>query len=133
MRMMKYKTGEILMKNRNNQLGTSKIGLLIITIVIIVVAYAALKYIPVKLNAYEFQDFMERIARDPAYHDKESITNTLMNKARELDLPIKESQIKVSIGRGSVDIDVNYQVVIQTPFMEKTLIFNPKASEKRIY
>ena len=117
----------------NNHSGASKIGFLFVTIFVIVIAYAAIKYIPTRLNAYEFQDAMERIARDPAYYDKNGIISALVKKANELDLPIKENQIKVDMAKGRVEITVDYQVVIVTPFMEKTLEFHPKVSEKRIF
>lgn len=117
----------------NNQTGVSKIGIIILTILLFFIVYAALKYIPMKLNSVNFYDRMERIARDPAYREKDAIVFELMKKARELNLPITPNQIKVDMSRGNVEIQVDYQVVISTPFMEKTFEFHPRVSEKRIY
>ena len=121
------------MNKMNNQTGTSKLGILIITILLIMVAYSALKYIPMKLDSADFFDRMERVARDPGFRDKDAMVNELIKKARELNLPINADQIKVEIGRGNVEISVDYQVVIQTPFKDFVFDYHPHVSEKRIY
>ena len=121
------------MNKMNNQTGTSKIGILIITIMIIIIAYGALKYFPMQLHSTDFYDRMERIARDPGYRDKDSIVNELMKKARELDLPINQNQIKIDLTKGNVEITVDYQVVISTPFRDFVFDYHPHVSERRIY
>lgn len=121
------------MNKLNNQTGVSKIGILIITILIIVIAFAALKYIPMQLHSYDFLDRMERLARDPAYHTKDSIQDELLKKARELDLPVTPNQIKIDMSRGNVDIQADYQVVISTPVRDFIFDFHPHVSEKRVY
>ncbi len=119
------------MRKLNNQLGAGKFGLFIFTIIIILVIYALVKYLPVKLNSYELLDTMERLARNAAYNE-EMIKKELISKARELNIPLSESQIKVRTYSERCDIEVDYQITIETPFMTKTLPFNLKVSEKRI-
>lgn len=123
------------MKKHIRQKGTGKFGLFILTIIIIIVAYAAIKYVPIRINAYEFQDYMERIARDPAYPcfgDKTSTIQALLLKAKQLNLPITEPQIKINWNYGNCEISVDYEIIINTPIMQKKLEFHPSVSEKRI-
>ncbi|OGF58419.1 MAG: hypothetical protein A2Y62_04065 [Candidatus Fischerbacteria bacterium RBG_13_37_8] len=116
-----------------NQKGSGKFGVLVATIIVILLIYAIVKYMPVKLNAYEFQDYMEKIARDPYYSNEKLVRSALLQKASEMRIPLQDSDIKVSISQAGCDIDVRYKVTIETPFMKKTLDFNPRVSEKRIY
>jgi hypothetical protein len=120
------------MRRYKYQEGAGKFGLFIFTIIIIIIAYAAIKYIPIKLNSYEMQDYMEKLARNAAYKDDE-IKRLLIAKAKELNIPLSDSQIRITSSPERCDIEVNYQVTLETPFMQKTFPFNLKVSEKRIY
>ena len=115
-----------------NQKGSGKFGVLIATIIVILLVYAIVKYVPVKLDSYEFQDLMEKIARDPSYNEKE-IRGALLQKASELKIHLQDKDIKVMLSQGGCDIEVHYAITIETPFMTKTLDFNPRVSEKRIF
>ncbi len=119
------------MKNCRNEIGASKFGVFLLTVILIVVGYGAIKYIPIKLDSYEFQDYMERLARDPSYNEDE-IIKALLQKAKDLNIPLTESQIKVDISGGRCEIIVDYEIIINTPIMQKKLEFHPRVSERRI-
>lgn len=120
------------MMMRSKELGAGKFGLFIFTIIIIILIYGVVKYLPIKLNSYEMQDYMEKIARNPSYSESE-LKKSLLEKAKELNIPLTDSQITINLSQEKCDIEINYQVTIETPFMTKILPFNLKVSEKRIY
>lgn len=117
---------------RHKELGAGKFGLFIFIVIIIILVYGVVKYLPIKLNSYEMQDYMEKTARNASFTES-MIRKGLLEKAKELNIPLSDSQIKVNISQDRCDIEINYAITIETPFMTKTLPFNLKVSEKRIY
>jgi hypothetical protein len=76
------------------------------------VAYGLYKVVPVKLNAGQFVDAMQEQATFAAGHSNPQIVNELLERAKDLRLPIRKEQITVNRTRESIAIEAHYQVPI---------------------
>ncbi len=106
--------------------GAGKLKNIITLIIIVFVLYLGFKLIPVKVSAYQFDDFIEylprRLARENIHQwDKRpevEITERLLKKARELELPVTERdlEVEVSSDKERVSVEVDYVVPVKFPF-----------------
>jgi hypothetical protein len=82
---------------------------------------------PVTLENYRLQQFIKSVATNPAARtaSDESLTASVATHARELDLPVDASDIKVTRAQGRVHVEANYRVKVLD---EVDLHFHPKAT-----
>ncbi len=82
-----------------NERGEGKLSLFIFLAVIVIAVFIAIKWIPPRVNAYEFRDEMARWNNDPDLKmrraDADTVVQSLLAKADELHLPIKKENIQV--------------------------------------
>ena len=77
------------------------------------VIYGVYKIVPVKIAAGKFSDAMQEQATFAATHGNPQIYNELLERAKELELPIARDQLVVTRTRESIEIDADYEVVIE--------------------
>lgn len=76
--------------------GKINIGCLITVIILALVAYVLYIYLPIKINAAEFDDFLDDLAtRVVGTGSNEQITQEIMKKAKELNIPLTRDNIKI--------------------------------------
>lgn len=94
--------------------------------------YLAAKFAPPYVTSNEFADQMDSIARDSGagnYSDEQARA-LLMRKAKDLNIPLKESDIKIKHTGGEVIIEVKYTLEIDLPFINSYLWkFSPRVSK----
>ncbi len=94
--------------------------------------YLAMKFAPPYIASNEYTDSMDSVARDVAaanYNDA-TARALLMKKAKELKLPVKESDIQITHTGGEVIIQVRYTVFIELPGMQPyRWTFTPRVSK----
>ncbi|MEW6363048.1 MAG: hypothetical protein AB1714_00250 [Acidobacteriota bacterium] len=100
------------MRDRRHERGGVRFGPLVMIIIILVGGYAAFKIVPARMDYYEFRDAVAEQAKHASGRaiDIPGMRGTLMNRARELDLPIKEEQIEISWTPEFISIHVQYSV-----------------------
>jgi hypothetical protein len=76
-------------------------------------AFAAAKVIPVRINAYEFRDFIQEECRFAATrnHDEE-IYKRIVDKAKELRLPVDKKNIHMERTMHEMIISAKYEQTI---------------------
>jgi hypothetical protein len=116
--------------------GGSNANLLGTLLVLGVMAFAAVKIVPVYFANYQLQDSIESESRFAltGYPMKsaDDVRNDIWNKAKELGIPATKDQIQVAMENGSVAIGLNYSVPIDLAVYQLTLQFHPHADNHSI-
>jgi hypothetical protein len=101
---------------RRGERGEGRIGVIISLVILIVLIYLGVKYVPVMINSYNLRDFIEEEARYAAVRKgDEDIRDRVYQKAQDLTLPVEKASIKIQRSRHELTISVNYMVPIETP------------------
>lgn len=99
---------------RWREIGSSNIGCIFSFVLLLFVVFVGIRVVPTRIAVAELQDFCERQAERaslPHYSD-EDIAASILEKAKENDLPVKKENIKVWRDAGFVKILVKYHVVL---------------------
>jgi len=95
---------------RPGERGEGRIGLLITLIVIAVMIFLAVRIIPVRIAAYEFRDVLREEARYGAVRNSDEIVvKRILDKAAELEIPLKKQDLKVSRTPSQMVIKASYE------------------------
>ena len=98
------------MLSGNNQRGEGRIGLIITLAIIAIAIFLGVKFIPAKITAYEFGDFIEKECRFAATRQDDSqIVVRIMDKAEELDVPLKRKNLVVRRTKAEMIITASYE------------------------
>jgi hypothetical protein len=115
--------------------GEGKFGIFMFLAVLGIIVFASIRYIPPRVNAYEFKEFVERTAIQSPYEQKatpESIRATLLDKAQDLKLPIKEDDIEVAKKGDYCAIKVIVKVPIDFIVFKYELVVDCSSSSKAV-
>jgi hypothetical protein len=97
-------------KHRQDERGEGRVGLLIALIVVGVAIFLAVKVIPVRITAYEFKDHIRDECRHAAVQKKdEVIADRILEKARELEIPLNPRNLEVRRTRSEMIITASYE------------------------
>ncbi len=105
-------------------------------LLVVIFVYLCFQLIPPFFKNYQFQDYLDHEALRTSYNSntltEDTIRNEVLKEARSDDLPITAEQIRVSIGRLQVQINVDYTVHVDLPFFPQDLHFNDASANKGI-
>jgi len=114
---------------RHAERGEGRIGFLITLIVAAVLIFVGAKVIPVRISAYEFRDVLREEARYGAVRDSdEQVAKRILDKAGELELPLKKSGLTVQRTASQMVIKAEYEQPIDLKVT--TYVYRFKATEK---
>jgi len=101
------------MNARTHERGEGRIGLLIALALLGSGIFLGVKIIPVRINAYEFRDFIQEECRFAATrnHDSE-IYKRIFDKAKELNLPLDKKNLTMERTTREMIISAKYQQTI---------------------
>ena len=108
-------------------------------LMIVVVIYLGVEFIPPYWGNYEFQDAIknEALMATSGSQSEDVIRDAVYKKAQELDIPLERTDIKVSRtginGAGSVTIEAPYVVHISLPGMATDLHFDAGTTNRGIF
>ena len=102
---------------REHEHGRGVVGCVLALIVVVVVVMIAYKAIPVRIAVAELQDYCEAQAERASLseYNNENIQKNIVEKARELKLPVTPQDIKVRRDGGQVYVEVHYTVSLDFP------------------
>ena len=82
-----------------------------ITLIIVAVSiFLGVKVIPVRIAAYEFRDVLREEARYGAVRNSDDVvTKRILEKAAELEIPLKKKDLKVRRTPGQMVISASYE------------------------
>jgi len=113
------------------QRGSSKLNLLLVLVILGAIIFAVWKIIPPYIANYQLQDAMESESRfalnEIPKKTADDIREDVWQKVKELGVPAKREDIKVSVISGQVDISLDYTVPISLAVYQFDLSFHPHA------
>lgn len=99
------------------------------------VVFCALRIVPVYIENYQFQDFLNHAAVEATVRQPqpkpEDLQAEIYSKAESLGIPVERQDIKVSVGR-TVTVNVHYVVDVDLKFYTLPLHFTPSAKNSNI-
>jgi len=116
-------------RTRSSERGEGRVGLLITLIVVAVAIFLGVKYVPVRIAAYEFRDILREEARYGAVrYDDTTVAKRILEKAKELEVPLKNKDLKVKRTNSQMIITASYEQPID--FKVTTYVYRFHATEK---
>jgi hypothetical protein len=103
------------MNQRARRAGDSKLGCAVWLLALVVVALICWKAIPVKLASAELYDYMEEQAKFAGNAPPEVLKKQILQKARELELPVSEKQLVVERLGDNIRMHCFYEVPLEFP------------------
>jgi len=95
------------------QRGEGRIAFVLALIVVGAGVFVAVRLIPVKVRTYQFADYMREEAQRTAWNkDEVLLEKHLLEKARMLDLPITEKNLKITVGGGEISVAARYDIPV---------------------
>ena len=114
--------------------GEGKFKAILVTAVLLFIAYAAFKMVPPYVDEYQLNDTMQETAKFASVtrSNEEQIRATVFRKVEELGIPAKKEDVKVTAVNGRVSISLDYTVPIDLMVYKFDLHFTPSTSNKDI-
>lgn len=98
------------MEKRTRERGDGKLGVLMAIALLGVGIFLAVKFIPVRITAYEFRDFVQQECRYAAVHpDDGAVAKRILDKAHELEIPLNKRDLKVQRTPSEMIITCSYE------------------------
>jgi len=107
-------------------LGKINFGCIVGLLILIVVGYALYIIIPLKVKAADLSKTVETLSLQGSLYTKEQIVSQIVEKAKQLELPVTEKNIKVEKSSSYIKVEVFYTVPIDIVGYKTELKFNPK-------
>ena len=112
-----------------SQRGEGRLGLLVALIVVGSAVFTGMKIIPVRVAAYEFRDVLREEARYGAVRNTDAtVAQRILERAAELDVPIKPENLSVRRTQHEITIIASYQQPIDLKLT--TYVYRFEATEK---
>lgn len=101
-----------LRSGRWSEAGEGRIAFFFWLILAVLVVAAGVQWIPVRISADRYQDFLVETAEKRSHRPKNAIEKGLLEKAEELGLPVAKEDIDVSVSSKRIRLHVEYMVPI---------------------
>jgi hypothetical protein len=101
------------MRSTRGMRGAIKIGCILWLAVVAVLVHMGYQIIPVKVKTSTFYDFMEEEAAFGSIRDIKQLQKELIAKAKELDVPVTEDNLKITRTRADISIEAHYTITIE--------------------
>jgi hypothetical protein len=113
------------MRVTTSERGEGRIGFLISLAVLGAAIFVGVKVIPVRVNAYEFRDFLQEECRFAATrsHDEE-IYKRIFDKAKDLRLPLEKKNLHMERTTHEMVISATYEQQIDLKFTKYVFKFD---------
>ncbi|HEY1953483.1 MAG TPA: hypothetical protein VGG76_11835 [Gemmatimonadaceae bacterium] len=114
-----------------NRRGESRLGCLIVLLVLALGAYVAIDFGEAYFRYYQYKDAMSQEARFASTKTDDQITTRLAALADSLQLPAGAELVTVNRGSSEITISSDYDEVIKLPLKkERVLHFHPVAASR---
>lgn len=100
---------------RFRQRGEGQLGCIVGLIILIAAGWIAFKMVPVKVKAADLRRTVTDSARSAGQMKDPAIRRNILEKARVLELPVTNNDIKIQRARERIRVEVNYVVPVEFP------------------
>lgn len=108
-----------------NQRGEGRLGLFVTLVVIGVGVFLAAKFVPLKINAYEFRETLREEAKYMSVHrDEQRALERILERAEALHLPVSAKNINIQRTKSEVIVSANFQKPIDLKLTTYTYKFS---------
>jgi hypothetical protein len=101
-------------RNRRER-GEGQFGCLVGLVLLLVAGLVAYRMIPIKVKAADMRDTVVDEAKSAGQRNDKQIMATILDKAKQLDLPIAENDVEISRKNQYITVDVEYVVPVEFP------------------
>lgn len=109
--------------------GEGRLGVILALALLAVGIFLAVKIIPVRIAAYEFQDFIQGECRYAAVRKSDDVVKQrILQKAKELDIPLKAKHLILQRRGGEMVITASYEKPIDLKVY--TYVYAHKVQER---
>lgn len=114
--------------------GGSKLKTLFALAIVVAMAFAAVKIVPIYVADYQLQDAMQEEATFASVNRKDAdhIKMDLEKKLQDLGIAVDDKSIEVSAYSGNVKISLEYTVPVDLTVYQLQLHFHPQADNASI-
>jgi len=108
--------------------GKINIGCILMAAILAVGGIAVYKIIPVRVKSAEIKEAVKRaaeLAATDSRYKNANIVASILEAARDNNLPISDKQIKIERSGREVHVEVNYQVTVDIVRYKYVMTFNP--------
>lgn len=113
------------MKDKTAERGEGRIGFMIALALLGGGIFVGVKIIPVRVNAYEFRDFLQEECRFAATRNKDSeIFKRVFDKAQDLRLPLAKKNLRLERTTHEMIISAKYEQLIDLKFTKYVYKFD---------
>jgi hypothetical protein len=103
-------------RRRSVERGEGNLGCLVWVVLLGIGALIAWKTVPVKIKSAEFYDYMDEQAKfSAARATTDSLRKGLMDRAKQLDIPLERKNIEIELSRERIRTKVRYTIPIEFP------------------
>ena len=103
--------------------GEGKLGCIMWGGLVLVVAFMALKVVPIQVAKMQLADFMEEMALTTPNQPVRVYERRILERAAELDLPVEKRDIVIKKTNKRIIMDVEFTVILDLLVMEKPWTF----------
>jgi hypothetical protein len=120
--------------NLRSQRGEGKLKALIYTAILVSAIFATVKILPAYISNYQLSDKMQELARFGVVnrYKEEQVRDEVFKTVKDLDIPVKREDIKVSVDSSAVKISLDYTVPVDLIVYKMDLHFRPSSEGKSI-
>jgi hypothetical protein len=112
---------------RARESGQGRLGVVIGLGLIGCTTFLGVKFIPVRVAAYEFRDYVEQECRYAAVRqDDQAVAKRILDKAKELEIPLKAKDLKLQRTAEEMIITASYSKPIDLKFTTYDYTFEVK-------
>lgn len=116
--------------------GAGRAGFFVALTLFGVFVYLAIKFVPVYINAYIFEDTLREEARFAAVTKdltETQLVNRIVAKATDLELPVSAKELNIRRTQTQILIQATYMVPVETPFFTYRWTFRQEGSAPLIF
>ena len=107
--------------------GEGRIGLIVALALLGAGIFLGVKIIPVRVNAYEFRDFVQEECRFAATRNNDAdIYRRIVDKAKSLDIPLEKKNLKLERTTREMIITAKYEQTIDLKVTKYVFKFDQK-------
>jgi hypothetical protein len=125
-----------LREQANGERGAGRTGFFLTLALFSLFVYMAIKFVPVYVNAYIFEDTLREEAKFASVTrdlSEAQLKNRILAKAQDLELPVSAAELSIKRTQTMILIQATYMVPIETAFFTYEWSFSQEGSSPVIF